>query len=76
MSSPATIGRILHKEGIEKAHSIMKKGHEEYRVTLHLHAFYSDEERSFLHVYHNIWTPYARTNIYKSSVWIIIVRGI
>ena len=69
MSCPATIARILHKEGIEKAQSIMKKAHEEYaRVTLNRHAFYSDEERGLLHVSHNIWTPYARTNIYKSSV--------
>ena len=51
MSCPATIARILHKEGIEKAQSTMKKAHEEYAgVTLNLHASYSDEERGFLHV--------------------------
>ena len=48
MSCPATIARILHKEGIEKAQSTMKKAHEEYAgVTLNLHAFYNDDERGF-----------------------------
>ena len=51
MSCPATIARILHKEGIEKAQSTTKKAHEEYAgVTLNLHAFYNDVERGFLHV--------------------------